>query len=146
MEALDFYGPPAGGDGWTGRQPDPTGLGPEGLCATLARAKFASGSNRVRRVVPFSRQALRRDDDTSGRRVLLPTSEDFCTWSTPVPLLHAQQGHYSELVLKAAGFHQHAEQFFAYIRCYEFLSQAHHLWHDQLPWLPANGRVRGHCT
>ncbi len=62
----------------------------------------------------------RRDEDAPGQRVLLSTSADFVTWTPPVPLLDARQGRHSELVLTAAGFHQHGGRLVAYAGCYEY--------------------------
>ena len=62
----------------------------------------------------------RRDEDAPGQRVLLSTSEDFHTWSPPTPLLDAQPGMHGELVLTAAGFHQHAGRLIAYVGSYEY--------------------------
>ncbi len=66
----------------------------------------------------------RRDEDAPGQHVLLATSSDFLEWSPPAPLLDVQMGKHSELVLTAAGFHQHAGRLAAYIGCYEYRPQA----------------------
>ncbi len=62
----------------------------------------------------------RRDEDAPGQRVLFATSDDFRTWSPPAPLLDAQRGKHTELVLTAAGFHQHAGRLVVYIGSYEY--------------------------
>ena len=65
----------------------------------------------------------RCDEDAPGQRVLLATSADGRTWTAPVPLLDVQQGKHSELVLTAAGFHQHAGRLVVYIGCYEYRAE-----------------------
>lgn len=62
----------------------------------------------------------RRDEDAPGQRVLVASSADFRTWSAPTPLLDVLRGKHSDLVLTAAGFHQHAGCLVAYIGCYEY--------------------------
>ncbi len=62
----------------------------------------------------------RQDEDAPGQRVLLSTSADFRTWTAPAPLLDAQPGRWGELVLTAAGFHQHAGRLVAYVGQYEY--------------------------
>ena len=65
----------------------------------------------------------RRDEDAPGQRVLCATSADFRTWTPPVPLLDAQHGAHGELVLTAAGFHQHAGCLVAYAGQYEYRAE-----------------------
>ena len=65
----------------------------------------------------------RRDEDAPGQRVLLATSTDFYSWSTPVPLLDSTPGRHSERVMTAAGFHQHAGRLIAYIGQYEYRAE-----------------------
>lgn len=62
----------------------------------------------------------RRDEDAPGQRVLMATSTDFRTWMEPVPLLDARPGRHSDLVLTAAGFHQHVGRLIVYVGCYEY--------------------------
>jgi len=62
----------------------------------------------------------RRDEDAPGQRVLMATSSDFRNWSEPVHLLDTQRGKYGELVLTAAGFHQHAGCLVVYVGSYEY--------------------------
>jgi hypothetical protein len=62
----------------------------------------------------------RRDEDAPGQRVLLSTSPDFQTWTAPVPLFDSLRGKHSEVVLTAAGFHQHGGRLVAYAGGYEY--------------------------
>lgn len=62
----------------------------------------------------------RQDEDAPGQRVLYASSADFRAWTAPAPLLDSRPGKHSDLVLTAAGFHQHAETLVAYIACYEW--------------------------
>ena len=62
----------------------------------------------------------RIDEDAPGQRVLLSTSEDFQHWAPPRPLVDTLQGKHSELVLTAAGFHQHEGTLAAYFGQYEY--------------------------
>ena len=49
----------------------------------------------------------REHEDYPGQRVLIASAEDFAHWTAPEPLVGPLQGRHSELVLTAAGFHQH---------------------------------------
>jgi hypothetical protein len=75
----------------------------------------------------------RRDEDAPGQRLLLSTSAevtvghsggvgsaDFRPWSEPKPLVDTLSGTHSELVLTAAGFHQHGATLVAYFGQYEY--------------------------
>lgn len=62
----------------------------------------------------------RQDEDAPGQRVLYCSSGDFLHWSTPEPLLGPVQGRHSEVVLTAAGFHQHGGTLVAYAGRYEY--------------------------
>lgn len=62
----------------------------------------------------------RRDEDAPGQRVLMATSEDFREWTGPRPLVGPLQGKESELVLTAAGCHEHAGTLVAYAGQYEY--------------------------
>jgi hypothetical protein len=62
----------------------------------------------------------RRDEDAPGQRVLLASSSDFRSWTTPRPLVDSLQGKHSELVLTAAGFHHHGTTLAAYFGQYEY--------------------------
>lgn len=62
----------------------------------------------------------RRDEDAPGQRVLIASSPDCRTWTTPVPLLDVRRGQHGEAVLTAAGFHHHGGRLVAYIGSYEY--------------------------
>ena len=62
----------------------------------------------------------RENEDDTGQRVLISTSADFHAWTEPRPLVDTLQGRHSELVLTAAGFHQHAGRLVAYFGQYEY--------------------------
>jgi len=62
----------------------------------------------------------RRDEDAPGQRLLLSTSTDFRTWTEPAPLVDTLPGRHSDLVLTAAGFHQHEGTLVAYFGQYEY--------------------------
>ncbi|GGD82425.1 sialidase family protein [Paenibacillus nasutitermitis] len=63
----------------------------------------------------------RVNEDDLGQRVLLSVSDDFRSWSEPVPLVDSLMGKHSELVLTAAGFHQTCdERLVAYFGQYEY--------------------------
>jgi len=62
----------------------------------------------------------RRDEDAPGQRVLFAVSPDGSAWSTPASLLDSRRGTHGELVLTAAGFHQHDGRLVAYIGSYEY--------------------------
>ncbi len=47
-------------------------------------------------------------EDYPGQRVLIASSADFKHWTEPRALVGPLHGKHSELVLTAAGFHQHA--------------------------------------
>jgi hypothetical protein len=66
----------------------------------------------------------RENEDDLGQRVLIAWSEDFRHWSPPVPLAGPLTGKHSELVLTAAGFHQHAGTLVAYFGQYEYRPEA----------------------
>jgi hypothetical protein len=66
----------------------------------------------------------RRDEDAPGQRVLLATSPDGKDWSSPTPLVDSLPGQHSDLVLTAAGFHQHAGRLVAYVGQYEYQSES----------------------
>lgn len=66
----------------------------------------------------------RRDEDAPGQRVLVATSQDFRTWSAPVPLADSEPGRHGERVLTAAGFHVHGNQLVAYVGQDEYLPEA----------------------
>lgn len=61
-----------------------------------------------------------RDEDAPGQRVMLAKSRDFANWTAPAPLVDSLPGKGdTELVLTAAGFHQHAGTLVAYFGQYE---------------------------
>jgi hypothetical protein len=60
-------------------------------------------------------------EDDLGQRVLMSTSEDFYHWTKPAPLVDSLMGNSSELVLTAAGFHQHEGTLVAYFGQYEYV-------------------------
>ncbi|MFO7898746.1 MAG: hypothetical protein R6V58_06760, partial [Planctomycetota bacterium] len=62
----------------------------------------------------------RADEDAPGQRVLTATSPDFRTWSAPTPLVGSMMGEETELVLTAAGFHEHDGTLAAYVGQYEY--------------------------
>ena len=62
----------------------------------------------------------REHEDRPGQRVLMASSADFHTWTQPEPLVDTLQGRHSELVLTAAGFHQHGGTLVAYYGQYEY--------------------------
>jgi hypothetical protein len=64
----------------------------------------------------------REHEDDVGQRVLIASSDDFHTWTEPVPLVDSTPGEHSELVLTAAGFHQHGDTLSAYMGRYEYRS------------------------
>jgi hypothetical protein len=66
----------------------------------------------------------RVNEDDPGQRVLITSAADFQHWTAPEPLIGPLQGHHSELVLTAAGFHQHAGTLIAYFGQYEYSAQA----------------------
>ena len=66
----------------------------------------------------------RVNEDDPGQRVLIASSADGEQWSEPQPLLGPLAGHHSELVLTAAGFHQHAGTLVAYAGAYEYNAEA----------------------
>lgn len=66
----------------------------------------------------------RRDEDAPGQRVLVSSSDDFRTWTTPVPLADSEPGRHSERVLTAAGFHRHGALLMAYVGQDEYLPEA----------------------
>ena len=66
----------------------------------------------------------RVNEDDMGQRVLMSTAESFQTWTEPEPLLDSLMGKHSELVLTAAGFHQHAGALVAYFGQYEYTPES----------------------
>lgn len=60
------------------------------------------------------------NEDDVGQRVLMAVSKDFLHWSEPRPLADSKRGVHSELVLTAAGFHQHGDTLVAYYGQYEY--------------------------
>jgi predicted neuraminidase len=60
----------------------------------------------------------RQDEDAPGQRVLMSTSKDFKTWTTPRPLVDSVVENGVERVLTAAGFHQHNGTLVAYFGNY----------------------------
>jgi hypothetical protein len=66
-------------------------------------------------------------EDWYGQRVLIAKSEDFAHWTEPQPLIDSLPGHRGELVLTAAGFHQHEGTLVAYAGQYEFDKTDTHL-------------------
>ncbi|CAG7636599.1 hypothetical protein PAESOLCIP111_03765 [Paenibacillus solanacearum] len=60
------------------------------------------------------------NEDDVGQRVLMAVSEDFLHWSEPQPLVDSRRGLHSDLVLTAAGFHQHGDTLVAYYGQYEY--------------------------
>lgn len=62
----------------------------------------------------------RCDEDAPGQRVLAARAADFARWGEPFPLVDVRQGRHSEVVLTAAGFHQHAGRLLAYFGQYEY--------------------------
>jgi hypothetical protein len=66
----------------------------------------------------------RQDEDAPGQRVLMASSGDFRDWSVPTPLLDTQPGRYGDMVLTAAGFHQHRGRLTAYAGRYEYARDA----------------------
>lgn len=65
-------------------------------------------------------------EDYPGQRVLIASAADFDHWTTPAPLIGPLQGQHSELVLTAAGFHQHDGTLIAYFGQYEYTADAIH--------------------
>ena len=66
----------------------------------------------------------RVNEDDVGQRVLIASSEDFASWTAPRPLVDTIMGKHSELVLTAAGFHEHAGTLVAYFGQYEYRPEA----------------------
>jgi hypothetical protein len=66
----------------------------------------------------------REHEDYPGQRVLIASAEDFNQWSAPEPLVGPLPGDHSELVLTAAGFHQHGGTLVAYFGQYEYTAEA----------------------
>ena len=62
----------------------------------------------------------RENEDDVGQRVLTCSAEDFHDWSPPAPLVDTLPGKDSELVLTAAGFHQHSGTLVAHFGQYEY--------------------------
>ncbi len=66
----------------------------------------------------------RVDEDAPGQRVLTASSADWSHWTEPAPLVGPIQGDHSELVLTAAGFHQHSGKLIVYAGQYEYTAAA----------------------
>jgi len=66
----------------------------------------------------------RVNEDDVGQRVLIASTGDFHSWDAPTALVGPLPGRHSELVLTAAGFHQHAGTLVAYYGQYEYLPEA----------------------
>ena len=64
------------------------------------------------------------NEDDVGQRVLMATSDDGQQWSRPHPLVDSTPGKHSELVVTAAGFHQHEGTLVAYAAAYEYEPEA----------------------
>lgn len=62
-------------------------------------------------------------EDYPGQRVLMATSSDFTHWSEPRTLVGPLRGKHSEVILTAAGFHQHEGTLVAYFGQYEYSQQ-----------------------
>ena len=62
----------------------------------------------------------RVNEDDVGQRVLITSSDDFKAWTAPAPLVDSLPGRHSELVLTAAGFHQHEGTLVACFGQYEY--------------------------
>lgn len=63
-------------------------------------------------------------EDNPGQRVLIAASPDFRHWGEPRALVGPRPGQHSELVLTAAGFHQHDGMLVAYFGQYEYTQEA----------------------
>jgi hypothetical protein len=68
----------------------------------------------------------REHEDYPGQRVLIASAAEFGHWTTPEPLIGPLTGQHSELVLTAAGFHQHDGTLIAYVGQYEYAAEAIH--------------------
>jgi hypothetical protein len=66
----------------------------------------------------------REHEDYPGQRVLIASAADFHHWTAPEPLVGPLAGQHSELVLTAAGFHQHDGTLIAYFGQYEYNAEA----------------------
>lgn len=66
----------------------------------------------------------RVNEDDVGQRVLIASADDFCSWEAPRPLVDSLPGKHSELVLTAAGFHQHEGTLVGYFGQYEYRPEA----------------------
>ena len=62
----------------------------------------------------------RVNEDDTGQRILISFSADGISWEEPRVLIGSTQGSHSELVLTAAGFHQHEGRLTAYSGKYEY--------------------------
>ncbi|MDF2814383.1 MAG: hypothetical protein K0Q81_583 [Paenibacillus sp.] len=62
----------------------------------------------------------RINEDDVGQRVQMAVSDDFLHWSPPQPLVDTSRGLHSDLVLTAAGFHQHGDTLVVYYGQYEY--------------------------
>ncbi|MBI5686824.1 MAG: exo-alpha-sialidase [Verrucomicrobia bacterium] len=69
----------------------------------------------------------RQDEDAPGQRVLMASSADFKTWTTPKPLVDSVTEKGVERVLTAAGFHQHDGTLVAYFGNYGPNKETTHL-------------------
>ena len=62
----------------------------------------------------------RVNEDDVGQRVLMSSADEFDRWDDPHPLIDPTPGKTSELVLTAAGFHEHEGTLVAYAGKYEY--------------------------
>lgn len=60
------------------------------------------------------------DEDDVGQRVMLSTSADFQTWTTPRPLVDTCMGEHFGLTFTAGGWHLYHDILVAYIGEYEY--------------------------
>jgi hypothetical protein len=59
------------------------------------------------------------NEDDIGQRVLISSSDDFISWSSPIPMVESQP----DIVYTAAGFHQYNGKLIAYIGQYEYKTE-----------------------
>ena len=62
----------------------------------------------------------RENEDDCGQRIMLSTSKDGLSWSTPEPLIDSVQGKESELVLVNAGVYTDGNRLIVYYGSYEY--------------------------
>jgi hypothetical protein len=60
------------------------------------------------------------DEDDVGQRVMLSTSPDFHSWTTPTPLVDTRMGEHWGLTFTAGGWHVYHDTLVAYIGEYEY--------------------------